>query len=106
MNPQKKIKPKRNAGYLDFIRDQPCIICDSPAEAHHVRRLVWGAGTGIKSHDNCALPLCPNCHHPKTEALVNCEELIIYFNCEYAIKKYGEMNLIDGLIDYLEAKRK
>ena len=107
MNPQPKIKPKRNQGYLDFIRDHPCIICDNPeTEAHHVRRLVWGAGAGIKPHDYCSLPLCANCHNPATEALINCEELIIYFNCKYAIEKYGEMDLIDGLIEYLESKRR
>ena len=106
MKPNPKLKPKRNQDYLGFIREQGCIICDMPSEAHHVRRQVWGAGTGIKPHDYCTLPLDRKCHRPETEAFLSCEELIVHFMCKYAIEKHGELDLIDGLIEYLESKRK
>lgn len=51
----------RNAGYLDYVRDQPCCSCGAPApsDPHH-----WGTrGMGIKADDYCTLPLCRGCHN-------------------------------------------
>ncbi len=55
--------PKQPAGrseaYLEYIRLQPCYICqDRPTEPHHNGK----SGTGLKSSDFTAIPLCRK-HH-------------------------------------------
>ena len=57
----------KNKDYLAYIRKQPCAICGSPAEPHHVRRERWGAGTGKKPHDYVTVPLCRYHHDPAVE---------------------------------------
>lgn len=50
-------------GYLDKIRSLPCAVCKAPprSEAHHLR-CTGLRGTGMKSPDRFALPLC-DLHH-------------------------------------------
>ena len=48
---------KAEKKYLNRIAELGCIICNMPAEIHHLRT---GAGIGMKSKD--VIPLCPN-HH-------------------------------------------
>ena len=78
-------KPKiyRSKKYLSFIRGKPCCICGDKAEAHHVRRLYFGSGIGIKSHDYCTIPLCRTCHDPKAEKGLNIEIIIINLLMEF-----------------------
>lgn len=85
-NPQQKIKPYRSEKYLAFVRSHPCVICNKKAEAHHVRRLYWGAGTSIKPHDYVTIPLCPGCHNPRIEKELNVERLIIDLLMEFIAK--------------------
>jgi Recombination enhancement, RecA-dependent nuclease len=47
--------------YLDHIRSMGCLVCDAPAEAHHVRGYADKAGSISKSH-MLVVPLCPT-HH-------------------------------------------
>jgi len=78
-------KPKtyQNEAYLNFIRSKGCLVCGQKAEAHHVRRQYWGAGTGQKPHDYVCLPLCPEHHNPLIEEQTNCERAIIDLLMEY-----------------------
>lgn len=55
--------PERDADYLNFVREQPCIICglQHRSHAHHIRD-TRTAGEAIKSPDWYAIPLCQDCH--------------------------------------------
>lgn len=55
--------PERDNHYLDYIREQPCIICGQQhrSHAHHIRD-TRTAGQAIKSPDWYTVPLCPQCH--------------------------------------------
>jgi len=62
---------KADDEYLDKIVSFGCCVCRrmglfSPAEAHHPRT---GAGAGMRSKHNDAIPLCPNHHRNGPEAL-------------------------------------
>ena len=90
-NPQPKPEKYTNKDYLDFIDTLPCLVCGKPSTHCHVRKLYWGAGTGIKSHDYCAIPLCLEDHTYENE------------------RKYGTDRQIAELlmkyIDYLQNKK-
>ena len=109
MNPQNKIKPKRNKDYLQFIRDHHCLLCGYPVSSpHHVRRHLLGAGTSIKPSDYCTLPLCEinQCHDPANEQSVSVETRIIKLMMEYIkYKDYDQLDLIDMLIEFIEEHR-
>lgn len=89
MTPNPKPRTYENPDYLKFIRSKGCLVCRRKAEAHHVRRHYWGAGTGKKPHDYVAIPLCHEHHDPKTE---------FYF-------ERIECQIIELLMDYIESKR-
>jgi len=78
-----KMKIYRSEKYKKWIRSKPCLICKQKAEAHHVRRQIWGAGTSIKPHDFVCIPLCPSCHSPEAEKGLNVELIIIDLLMEY-----------------------
>jgi len=106
-NPQKKIKPYRNPDYDNYIIDQICMNCHAyPVDPHHVRRLRWGAGIGIKPHSYVQLPLCRKCHKPETESLFDCEREIIRYMTKYIMRKFGKLELIDVLMEMIESRRK
>jgi hypothetical protein len=48
-----------NESYLDRVAALGCIICEQPAEIHHIRD---GQGMSRKASDKEVLPLCP-AHH-------------------------------------------
>ena len=104
-----KIKPYRNADYLDFIRDHHCMLCGyHKSSAHHVRRHRWGAGAGIKPHDYCTLPLCEinECHNPDSEKKLDVECHIVRYLMDYIkYKKYDKLELIDVLMRFVESQR-
>lgn len=55
-----KSPPYRSEKYLQFIREQPCIICGkNPCDPHHTSK----AGIGIKGPDLEAVPNCYSHHH-------------------------------------------
>ena len=83
-----KLKPYRNSEYRKFVRSQGCLICGRPAEAHHVRRLYWSSGVGIKPHDYVTIPLCREHHSPEIEADIN-----------------FQITIIDLLMRYIESKK-
>jgi hypothetical protein len=106
--PDPKKKAHRNAHYLQFIRDEGCMVCGKYAEAHHVRRHYWMAGTGKKPHDYVTLPLCGGIgghHDPSIEASLKVENLIIHYIVEYIKQEYNKRDLIETLMEFIEDKR-
>lgn len=78
------MKPYRSAKYLKFIRSKPCVICGNPNTVpHHIRRLYWMAGMGIKPHDYVTIPLCDSHHDPAIESDIDVERIIIDLLMEY-----------------------
>lgn len=57
-------KPKRwkNKKYLEWVRQQPCVICGRQAEPHHVKGVGGLSGAGLKAPDWATMPLCHD-HH-------------------------------------------
>uniref|UniRef100_UPI0023AB559A DUF968 domain-containing protein n=1 Tax=Providencia rettgeri TaxID=587 RepID=UPI0023AB559A len=60
------LKPKLqrwiNDNYLQWVKSQPCCVCNSIAhDAHHLIGYGQG-GTGTKAHDLFTIPLC-RIHH-------------------------------------------
>ena len=58
--------------YLDAVAELGCCVCGQPAQIHHARagsmRYVESAGTGLRTGDDCAIPLCLN-HHTGSEGI-------------------------------------
>ncbi|KFC07059.1 putative cytoplasmic protein [Trabulsiella guamensis ATCC 49490] len=59
--------PKRrrwvNRHYTDWVKTQPCVVCQRPADdPHHIIGYGLG-GTGTKAHDIFVIPLCRTCHN-------------------------------------------
>ena len=78
----KPIKYK-NESYLAWIRTKPCLICRKPSVPCHVRQLYWGAGTGTKSHDYCAIPMCPEHNTYENEREYGTDRVIAELLMEY-----------------------
>lgn len=58
----------RSEEYLDFIRQQSCLICSRhQADPHHWRKGTDG-GTGLKPSDFFCIPLCRE-HHAEAHNL-------------------------------------
>jgi hypothetical protein len=52
----------RNRKYLDWLHDQPCLVCKrTPCDPAH-QSLGWPSGVGTKPPDSFAAPLCRDCH--------------------------------------------
>ncbi len=75
-----KAKPKKDEGYLNFVRSLPCVITGRPgAEAAHVsfanmRAGATGRGKGQRASDRFALPLHPDQHRLLPDAQHNMGE--------------------------------
>jgi len=85
VNPDPKPKTYEDPKYIAWIKTLGCFYCGKPSEPHHIRRQVWGAGTGKKPHDYVAVPRCRDHHDPKYEDNVEVEIitlLIAYFGKE------------------------
>ena len=105
MNPQPKLKPYRNARYKSYIRKHGCVFCGGTAEAHHVRRLEWGAGVGIKPHDYACIPLCHVHHTPDSEKCIDVDNLIIGYLVGFAKKYHDKRKLIDVLMQFIDERK-
>lgn len=50
--------------YLDWVKAQPCCICDAPADdPHHIKGIGHMSGAGLKAPDWATMPLCRNHHN-------------------------------------------
>lgn len=80
-----KSKTYRNRKYLKFIRGKKCGMpwCGKDSEAHHVRKLRWGAGVSCKPHDYVTVPRCRDHHDAKYD-------------------DGAEMEIIDNLMEFIE----
>ena len=57
-----ELKRHRSKEHLQYVAQQPCLICGrSPAHAHHIR-FAQPKGLGLKVSDEFAVPLCA-IHH-------------------------------------------
>lgn len=56
-------KPFRSGSYLNKVRGESCLRCDSPppSQAHHLRH-AEPRGVSRKTSDLWAVPLCWACH--------------------------------------------
>jgi hypothetical protein len=68
-------RPGMSPRYLDLIRELPCLGCGHvpdlvKIEAHHLLR-SGEHGTGRKSTDQWATPLCFSCHSPLVQDSVH-----------------------------------
>ena len=81
--PQAKPIKYRNPEYLAWIRSLPCLVCGQHSEACHVRHEYWGAGSGVKSHDYCAIPLCHEHHTYENERKYGTDRKIAELLMEY-----------------------
>ena len=103
MNPDPKPKkPYRDKKYLKFIRSLKCTICWKLAEAHHIRRSCWGAGTSQKPHDFVAVARCREHHGPDYEDDIEFE--IINNLLKYLCGR--EREVIDALMDIIVLTRR
>ena len=61
---QRQGKPYRNKKHLQWVAQQPCMICYAHAQCHHLLRPWIGPkhGTGMRCDDRNGVPLCPT-HH-------------------------------------------
>ncbi|TDB57219.1 hypothetical protein C5467_11260 [Photorhabdus khanii subsp. guanajuatensis] len=61
------LKPKlqrwQNVKWLRWVKSQPCMCCERPADdPHHI--IGHGqSGIGTKAHDLFTIPLCRECHN-------------------------------------------
>lgn len=72
----RKIEGERDAGYLQNVRQCPCLCCGmEPSEAAHVRfaSAAFGkaSGLGKKPDDRFSAPLCAGCHRLGRDAQHN-----------------------------------
>ena len=51
----------RDVRYLAYVRGKPCLVCGSPADAHHIQ-FAQPRGLGRKTGDQYAVPVCRR-HH-------------------------------------------
>jgi hypothetical protein len=58
-NTRKRKPSKAETDYYDRVAELGCVICQMPAEVHH---LLTGKGMGLKSSSQHVIPLCPD-HH-------------------------------------------
>lgn len=86
-------KPKtKDKPHLNKIRALGCIICGSPANAHHIRH---GMGLSQKSSDYEAIPLC-HTHHQGSEGIHT-------LGTKVWQKKYGqEIELLKNTMELLK----
>lgn len=58
--------------YLTAVAELGCCICGQPAQIHHAKggsmRYVESAGVGLRTGDDCAIPLCMR-HHTGAEGI-------------------------------------
>ena len=115
LSPSEKVKVKnmgiKNAKYLKFIRSLPCSngshFCFDKAEAHHVRRSYWGAGTSTKPHDYVTVARCRTHHDPEYEVDVEQEiigNLLTYIRRHHDIQ-IAQRAIIETLMQYVEGQR-
>ena len=54
--------PYKNRKYLDWVKEQECVVCYAPADdPHHIIGAKMG-GMGMKAPDWAVMPVCRRCH--------------------------------------------
>lgn len=54
----------RNRNYLDWVKEQPCVLCGAPADdPHHLKGIGHMSGAGLTAPDWAVIPVCRGCHN-------------------------------------------
>lgn len=82
MNTFWKQKTPRDKTYLEWIKRQPCCVCNSrlPSDPHHVPE-DGNSAKGMKCSDYRALPMC-HLHHQEYH-LIGKKTFAIKYNIDY-----------------------
>jgi len=63
-----KPRPFRSRRYLDWVKQQPCVMCGAPADdPHHLIGVGHMSGMGRTAPDTMAMPACRQ-HHDEIHA--------------------------------------
>ena len=54
----------RSQRYLNLVRENGCLVCFMPAQAHHMTHVMEGSRGFRRTGDQFAVPLCQK-HHEK-----------------------------------------
>jgi len=86
------VKSHRSKPYLDFIRNQPCIVSGSDygVVAHHVR-ILGNGGTGLKPSDFLTVPLTHENH------------MLLHSGGERSFYKKHNIDIKSSILYYLES---
>ena len=100
MNPQPKPVKWRSEGYKNFIREKPCLKCDSQSRSTFQHENCGyrnlGKGTSTKISDIYGVPLCSTCHAERER-----------YGTDEAVKFWGDkfedlpFRMMQWLNDYL-----
>ena len=58
-----KDPPIRSKAYLKWVKEQPCILCQAPADDPHHIIATGDGGMGTKACDLLTMPVCRPCHN-------------------------------------------
>lgn len=54
-----KKKAFRSRRYLDWVKQQPCVMCGAPSDdPHHIISVGGMSGMGMTAPDSMAMPVC------------------------------------------------
>ena len=102
-------KPARDKKYLEWLREQPCCLCDRPprSEPHH----IYGSVHGMKSSDYGAVPVCRECHNfyeqnPKENAGLVEHQVVCLMRYLTTLRENATMKANVGGQGHARAKRK
>ncbi len=68
---KKKVATKGEREHLSKVASLGCLVCQRPANVHHIRPI--GLGMGIRSGHYQTIPLCRD-HHQGQFSIHNCKE--------------------------------
>jgi len=68
---KKKVATKGEREFLNKVASLGCLVCQRPANVHHIRPI--GLGIGMRSSHYQTIPLCHD-HHQGQFSIHNCKE--------------------------------
>ena len=68
---KKKVATRLEREHLSKVASLGCLVCQRPANVHHIRPI--GTGIGRKSNSYQTIPLCRD-HHQGQFSIHNCKE--------------------------------
>jgi hypothetical protein len=68
---KKKLATKGEREHMSKVASLGCLVCQRPANVHHIRPI--GLGIGMRSSHHQTIPLCHD-HHQGQFSIHNCKE--------------------------------